>query len=145
MNPAKSNHASGRLPKPNSVIVIPTSLKTDFFKKWCIFLRPICHLTDREIEIFACFLQIRWELSKETTNPTLLDAALLSDNVKERVMERCNLTLPYFQVMMSTLRKKKVILDTGINPKYIPNIRVDDNGIFQLLFLFKETEFNGVQ
>ena len=144
ISPTSNRPVGSKLPKPNSVIVIPTSLKTDFFKKWCVFLRPICHLTDREIEIFSCFLQIRWELSKETTNPTLLDAAIMSETVKERVMEKCNLTLPYFQVMMSTLRKKKVILDTGINPKYIPNIRVDDNGIFQLLFLFKDTEPNGV-
>jgi len=39
--------------------------------------------------------------------------------------------------VMSNLRKKKVITDTGIDPRLIPTFRKDDNGLFQLLILFK--------
>jgi hypothetical protein len=41
---------------------------------------------------------------------------------------------------MSTLKKKKVISDKGINPRLIPNVRKDDNGVFQLLILIKNNQ-----
>jgi len=39
---------------------------------------------------------------------------------------------------MSNLRKDKVIVDNVINPRLLPNIRKDENGMFQLLVLFKQ-------
>lgn len=134
----KSEGNGRKLPKPNNVITVPTTLGTDFFKWWCIFLRPFVNLTNREIDVISCFLKHRWELSKHITDSALLDTMLMSEDTKKKVLEECHITQQHFYVVMSNLKKNKVITDNVINPRLIPNVRVDDNGVFQLLILFKD-------
>lgn len=125
-------------PKPNNIVTVPTSLGTEFFKWWCIFLRPFINLTNREIDIIASFLKQRWELSKSISDSAILDTMVMSEDTKSKVIKECNITQQHFYVVMSNLRKNKVILNNTINPRLIPNIRKDDNGCFQLLILFKD-------
>lgn len=133
--------AEGRkLPKPNNIVQVPTTSDIDFFKWWCVFLRPFVNLTNREIDVIASFLKHRWELSKTISDPAALDILLMSEDTKKKVLEECNITLQHFYVVMSNLRKSKVITENGINPRLIPNIRKDDNGTFQLLILFKDQQ-----
>jgi hypothetical protein len=127
-----------KIPKPNNVVTVPTSLDTGFFKWWCVFLRPFVNLTNREIDVISCFLKHRWELSKSVSDPALLDVVTMSEEVKEKVRDECGINLQHFYVVMSNLRKNKVIVNNIINPRLIPNIRKDDNGYFQLLILFKD-------
>ena len=127
-----------KLPKPNNVVTVFTPLDTDFFRWWCIFLRPFINLTSREIEVIACYLKHRWQLSKTISDPSVLDTLLMSEDIKNKVIEECNITLAHFYVVKSNLRKNKVLLGDVLNPRLIPNIREDDNGTFQLLILFKE-------
>ena len=124
--------------KPNNIIPIQTTLDTEFFKWWCIFLRPFIPLTNRETDVMACFLKHRYELSLIINDPAALDILIMSEDTKRKVIEECNITLQHFYVVMSNLRKHKVILGNVINPRLIPNIRKGDNGIFQLLILFKD-------
>lgn len=130
--------AEKKFAKPNNIIIVPTSLDTSFFKWWCVFQRPIVRLTDREIDVIASFLKQRYELSKHITDPAILDEMVMSENTRKKVMEECKITLQHFYVVMSNLRKNKVITGNIINPRLIPNIRQDDNGFFQLLVLFKD-------
>lgn len=135
---SKVSKGEGRkLPKPNNIITIPTSLDTDFFKKWCTILQPFVKLTKKETEVVACLLKHRWELSKHITDPVLLDAMVMNEETRRKVVEECNITLSYFYVMTSTFRKHKILIGDALNPRLIPNIRKDDNGTFQLLILFK--------
>lgn len=127
-----------RLRKPNNVVTVPVKADSSFFKWWCIFLRPFINLTNREIDVMAEFLKQRWELSKVITDQSVLDSMVMSDNTKRKVMEACNITQQHFYVVMSNLRKNKVIVNDIINSRLIPNIKKDDNGCFQLLILFKE-------
>lgn len=119
----------------NNVIRIPASLEGSFFKYWFLFLEPFHNLTAREIDVIACFVKQRFELSKVIKDDTILDKVVMSEDIKAKVREECNITLPHFQVIMSKLRKNKVILDGRINPKFIPNI-VEEEDSFQLLLLF---------
>lgn len=127
-----------RLPKPNNVVTVPTSSKIDFFKWWCVFLRPFIHLTNKEIDVIASFLKQRWELSKSISDPTILDTMLMSETTKTKVIEECGITQQHFYVVMSNLRKNRIIVKDKINSRLIPNLRKDDNGCFQLLVLFKD-------
>ena len=140
MESSQEKGVSRKLPKPNNVVTVPTTLGTDFFKWWCIFLRPFINLTNREIDVIASFLKQRWELSKHISDPAILDSMSMSDDIKKKVMDECNITLPHFYVVMSNLRKNNIIVHNSINPRLIPNIREDDNGCFQLLVLFKDTQ-----
>lgn len=125
--------------KPNNIIKIPCSLSKDFFKLWFLFLKPFHKLTDREIDVITRFLKLRFELSKVITDNTILDNVTMSKENKKAIREECGLTLPHFQVIMSKLKKQKVIINERINPRFIPNIKENDSH-FQLLLLFNNTD-----
>lgn len=122
--------------KPNSVIKIQTSVNTDFFRLWLEFLRPFHRLTNKELEVATCFIKHYYELSKVISDSKILEQVSMSDEIKRKIREECNIKLPNFQVIMGKLRKNKVIVNGKINPKFIPNITTE-NGYFQLLLLFE--------
>lgn len=132
------NEGGGKLPKPNNIINIPVAKESDFFHWWCVFLRPITNLTNREIDVIASFLKQRWELSKSISDQAILDEMVMSDATKKKVMAECNISLQVFYVVMSNLRKSKIIDKGKINPRLIPNIRQDSDNYFQLLILFEK-------
>ena len=123
--------------KVNNVIGLSQSpLGDEFFKCWFIFLRPLHHLTDREIDVIASFTKHRYELSKVITDSSLLDTVLMSEETKRKVREECNITLQHFQVILGSLRKNKVIVNNRINPKFIPSLK-EDSDYLTLMFYFK--------
>lgn len=125
-----------KLPKPNNMVTISTNFE-DFFKWWCVMLKPFVNLTSKEIEVVASFLYERHRLSKSISDPTILDTMVMSNDVKNKVIEKCKITQQHFYVIMSNFRKNKVIVGNVLNPKLVPNVREDDNGVFQFLTLFK--------
>ena len=137
-NVTNKKEGNKKLPKPNNIVTVPTSLGAEFFKWWCIFLRPFINLTNREIDVVSSFLKQRWELSKHISDPTILDKMVMSEDTKMKVQEECKITSQHLYVVMSNLRKNKVISNNTLNPRLIPNVRPTDNGVFQLLILFKD-------
>lgn len=119
----------------DSVVRIPCKLDYSFFKMWFLFLQPFHHLTEREMEVAVSFVKQRYELSKVIADDDILDKVVMSDDVKKKVRDECNVTLAHFQVIMGKLRKNNVIVDGKINPSYIPRI-TEENGNFKLLILF---------
>ena len=135
------NQEDGRvikLPKPNNMFSVDCTSSFDFFKWWCIMLRPFVRLTDRETDVIASFLKHRRELSKSISDDSILDTILMSDDVVNKVIEECKISRQHFYVVMSTLRTKGVIRDGIIHRKLIPNTRDWDNGVFRLLIQFNE-------
>lgn len=122
--------------RANNVIRIPTSLKGSFFRIWIEFLTPLHNLSNREKDVVASFLKARHELSKSIIDDTLLDKVLMSDDIKSKVKEDCNVSDAFFQVILGKLRKTGIITGGRISPKFIPkNIDSKDNA-FQLLLYF---------
>ena len=130
MSEQKSN-----LNRPNSVLRIPCSLSGSFFRYWFMFLRPFHKLTNREIDVITAFVKHRYELSKVIKDDVILDKVTMSEDVNKQVREECGIAFQHFQVIMSNLRKNKVIENGKINPKFIPNI-TEENGMFKLMLLF---------
>lgn len=122
--------------KANNIVRIPTSLSGKFFRFWFEFLSPFHNLTSREIDVISAFLKERYNLSKVISDPDILDKVLMGEDIKRKIREECNITTPHFQVIMSKLKKRKVIVDGKINPRFIPNIE-EEKGYFQLLLLFE--------
>ena len=139
MESVTTNGKGKKLPKPNNIVTIPTD-PNEFFKWWCVMLRPFINLTNKEVDVIASFLHQRYELSKSILDANILDTMVMSDEVKNKVMKESKITKQHFYVIMSNLRKSKVIIGNVINPRLIPNIREDDNGVFQLLILFKSAK-----
>lgn len=122
--------------RANNVIRIPTSLQGKFFRIWIEFLTPLHSLTNREKDIVAAFIKARFELSKSISDDTLLDKVVMSDDIKAKVKEECNVSDAFFQVILGKLRKTNVIIDGRINPKFIPKSLNHDDKAFQLLLYF---------
>lgn len=121
--------------KINNVITIPTSTEGKFFKYWFEFLRPFHKLTDREIDVIASFVKHRHNLSKVIKDPEILDKVTMGEDTKRQIREDCNITQAHFQVIMTKLKKSKVIDNGKINPRFIPRLTGDDKN-FQLLLSF---------
>jgi hypothetical protein len=127
--------------KPNNIVRIPCSLSKDFFKYWFVFLRPFHNLTDREIDVVVSFLKKRFELSQKISDTDILNKVLMGEDTKRQIREENNISLQHFQVIMGKLRKKNIIVDNKINPKFIPNIQEESKN-FKLLLLFDLNEKN---
>ena len=124
--------------KPNAFIpIIPTPDK-DFFTWWCILLTAFVKLTPKEIEVVASFLRRRHELSKSISSSDILDSQLMSNDVRNKIIEECGITLANFYVIKGNLKKNGIITENGINPKLIPRFRDGDEKSFQLLISFKD-------
>lgn len=121
--------------RPNGVLVIPCSLSGSFFKLWFNFLRPFHKLTDREIDVIASFVKQRYELSKVIKDQEVLNRVTMSDDTKRKVRKECNMSQAHFQVIMTKLKKSKIIENGKINPKFIPKLTEDAEN-FQLLLSF---------
>lgn len=122
--------------KINNVITIPTSTEGKFFRYWFEFLRPFHKLTDREIDVVSSFAKHRHALSKVIKDQEVLNRVTMSEDTKRKVREDCNLSQAHFQVIMTKLKKSKVIEDGRINPKFIPRLE-EDATEFQLLLSFE--------
>lgn len=119
----------------DSIVRIPCKVDGKFFRYWFEFLKPFHHLTEREMDVITSFVKQRYELSKVITDSDILDKVTMSEDTKRKVREECEITLPHFQIVMSKLRKSKVIIDNKINPRYIPNVK-EENGSFKMMLLF---------
>lgn len=127
--------------KPDATVRIPTEKGKEFFRYWLQILGPFHNLTKREIDVAVSFLWNRYKLSKVVSDPDLLEESAVNEATKKKVREECGITLAHFQVIMGKLRKSKIFDKGKLNPKYIPNIKINpDTGeeatSFQLLFLF---------
>ena len=122
--------------KPNNAFNVPVANMLDFFKWWCVFLRPFMPLTERETDVVASLLKQRWELSKLIKDPSILDTMTMSSDTLDKVAGECGITKQHFYVVMSSLKKKGVI-NGHINPRLIPNIK--EEGSFKLTILFKDS------
>ena len=118
----------------NNVVRIPCKLDSKFFRAWFMFLKPFHHLTDREIEVITSFVKHRHELSKVISDVEILDKLAMDEDTKKKVMEECQITAPYLQVILGKLKKNKLIVDGKINPRYIPNIIEEENSFKLMLF-----------
>lgn len=122
--------------KVNNVITIPTSIEGKFFRYWLEFLRPFHKLTDRESDVLAALLKHRHDLSKVINDQDILNKVLFSEDIKKKVRDECNITQAYFQVIMTKLKKNKLVDNGRINPKFIPRV-VEDAKNFNLLLSFE--------
>lgn len=123
--------------KVGKVVQIPCDGK--FFRWWFEVLKPVHHLTNRESDVIAAFVQKRYELSKAISDTKLLDEVLMQEKYKKEVRIEAGVSAEFFQVIMGKLKRNGVIVDGKINPRYIPPIKEGANTVC-LSFVFKLDE-----
>ena len=121
----------------NAVINVPCSIEDcSFFKYWLKFLAPFHSLTNREMEVAACFLKHRYLLSKGITDSNILDKVVMSEETRRKIREECDVTTSYFQVMMGKFKQTKFVVDDKLNSKLIPKGIKEGDTSFRLLLNF---------
>lgn len=127
----------------NIIKVIPVPSAEDFFSKWLEVIKPIHHLTDREMNLLAEFLRRRHmiETSIPESEKDKIDNYLMHPDVKREIRETCNLSAAYYQKIMTTYKERGIIIDDPdirggkINPRYIPVLKADDKLVGVLFIL----------
>lgn len=126
----------------SSLISIPCKDLKSFFRYWMAFLTPIHHLTPKVIEVAASMLEQRHELSKSISNDEILDKYLMSEEIRQKIMDDCDIKLAHYHVIVGKLIDGKFILEENdgkikrINPKFIPNLK-EETGEFGFLLAFE--------
>ena len=119
----------------DSVVRIPTKLDIDFFKYWFRFLSPFHGLSPKQIDVISELVYERYKLSKIIHDEEILNQVLMNAETMERVINRCNIGKSYFTVVLRRLKKLGIILGDRINPRFIPQVKEDQDS-FKLMLLF---------
>lgn len=133
--------SNGNIGDANIRKVIPIPPTGKFFKAWLEVIKPLHHLTDREMDLLAEFLKRRHQLSRTILDKDMIDSVLMTNKSKKAIREACNISDVYYQKMMVTFRSRGIIIDDPnirggkINPLMIPIIKEDDKSI-GVLFIF---------
>lgn len=121
--------------KNMNIVYMPVDSEEDFYYYWLVFLKPFHPLVNKEMIIAAEFLYQRQLLSEVISDPELVDIALLSKDIAEKIKEKHQLSDSYYKVIISNFRKNGFLQDEKVNPKYIPNREFGEK-TFQLTFHF---------
>ena len=111
----------------------------DFFRYWAAFLKPLHELTDREMDVYAAFLKMRYTLSKAIIDRDTLDRVLFQTETKQQIRESINMKSKHFQVSIAKLRKHGVIVNEKIPLDLIPTITENGAGLM-IYFSFKNEQ-----
>lgn len=110
-----------------------------FFRYWAAFLKPLHELTNREMDVFAAFLKMRYQLSKDIINGDTLDRVLFQTETKQQIRESLNMKSKHFQVTMQNLRNRGVVVNDRIPLNLIPTIMEHGAGLM-IYFSFKNEQ-----
>lgn len=129
--------------KPDKALIIHTKLNEDFYLSFLRCIKSVHKLTEGQMKVLAAFLYQRFLLSKDISNPKILDQVVLGKDVRKVIRESFNMTTTHFQVIMSKFKERGIIENNTINPKVIPHV-TEDSDLFKLsiYFQFDEKEQN---
>ena len=120
--------------KDGSLSRIKTNLDK-FFSQWVSFTRPFHRLSEGEMKILSIMLKKRYELSEIIKDDNLIDANLMSEQIRIDIADEAGLTRPNLQTMFSKLRKAGIIVDNRIDRRFIPNLSIDSK-VFNFGIIF---------
>lgn len=112
------------------------SMKTDevkFFKLWLMILQPFLNLRNQEVSVLARLLYYRYAISKEVKNKAIVDELLFNTTTRKKIKDDLDIKEYSFNNILSSLRKKKLIVKNSINNKVIPKVEEDFKN-FKLIY-----------
>lgn len=110
--------------------------KKQIFRYWLEFLKPYHKLRQKEIEALGLMLYYRYELSREVSNPDLVNKLLFSTDTRKQIRgDLGDMDPKVFNNLLTALRKKGVLSkENVINHGLIPNM---SEAGFKLVFNFE--------
>ena len=126
--------------KGNSSIVIPCSTTLDFCKRWFAFMapvEPISQLGRKPLELLTYLLCKRCEIAKAVNDESLIPKLLFSTDVRDALVESCNISVPGYYNNIALYKKLNIIVDNDLDKRIVPDV-VDNK--FSLFIMFKINE-----
>jgi hypothetical protein len=109
--------------KPTNILKIKSSDYDELFLNWFLILKPLHNLSNKECILASKLYKYRDELKEVILDKEILDTTILSDTYRKKIIEEMEITMIHLQVLLTSLRKKNVIIDNRLNPKFIPHIK----------------------
>jgi hypothetical protein len=112
----------------------------DLFFRWLDITKTFHKLNKQQQQVLALLLYYHYLYKKEITNDKILWKVVFDYDTRVKIREDSifgekGLSSNSFENILSTLRKKKVIIDNKINPSYIPDLSSNSKE-FNILFIF---------
>jgi len=110
--------------KNSKIANINTDLKT-LMKHWLKFTKPFHSLNKQQQNILALLLYYYFEYKKEIKNEDMLWKIVFDYDTKMKIKKELD-DLPDYTLQnnLTSLRKKKVIINNTVSKAYIPNIEI---------------------
>ena len=109
--------------RPTNILKIKSSDYNELFLNWFLILKPLHNLSNKECILASKLYKYRDELKEVILDKEILDTTILSDTYRKKIIEEMDITMIHLQVLLTSLRKKNVIIDNRLNPKFIPHIK----------------------
>ena len=127
--------------KFDKAVRIPCKLSDDFFKYWLLFIQPLHSLTPKIIDVAACLLKNRYQLTKVIKDENVLNSFLMGSEMKEKILKELNIPVTNYNVALNKLKKAGFLVDGKIEQKFIPVIKEGSKSFnFLLYFEFKDEQ-----
>lgn len=97
--------------------------------------KPMHHMTNQEIKVVALFLFFYNKEKDNFAREADLWKFVFDYDTKLKIREEIEMSNPVFQNILTSLRKKKVLIDNRIAPYYLINLKKEDEA-FELIFRF---------
>lgn len=109
--------------RPTNILKIKSSDYDELFLNWFLILKPLHNLSNKECILASKLYKYRDELKEVILDKEILDTTILSDTYRKKIIEEMDITMIHLQVLLTSLRRKNVIIDNRLNPKFIPHIK----------------------
>jgi hypothetical protein len=106
-----------------------------FFRQWILFTAPFHKLSNQQQRVLSLLLYYHYKLKQEITNNKILWKEVFDYETKVKIYTELEIQPSALENMLSSLRKKNIIIDKQVSPMYIPNISKDSK-TFTIKFNF---------
>ena len=115
--------------------LIPLKCTADsFFRLWVEFLAPFHKLTSRERDVAARIIAQYVKLSKSISDTAVLEEVLWSQTSRKDMRDSLGMSKEYFGMIIGKLREVGIIVDGGINKRYLPKMTDEPRYLLSILF-----------
>lgn len=112
----------------------------ELFFRWLDVTRSFHKLNNQQQQVLALLLYYHYQYRKEITNTKILWKVLFDYDTKIKIKEdevfgEGGMNTNVLHNIISSLRKKKIIVDNQISPMFIPDLSMDCKN-FKVIFNF---------
>lgn len=119
--------------KPDKIIRVKCSPES-FYRAFLEILTPYHKLASREKDVAARVIAQRAKLMKSVSDPEVLKEVLWSQTSRNDMRESLGISREHFQLLLGKLRRCGILVDGGVDPRYVPKMTDEPRFFLGVLF-----------